>query len=140
MQIIVSGHGHFASGLESTVKLLAGQLKQVSYIDFTREMDEDALRQAFKKQLDQDPQAVFFCDLFGGTPFKQAVLLSSDYADTAVIAGGNIAALMEVALPGLNTYANAQELADKLLATSQAGLKKFKRHHVRPQNAAEDGI
>lgn len=140
MQIIVSGHGHFASGLESTVKLLAGQLKQVSYIDFTQEMDEDALRQAFKKQLDQDRQAVFFCDLFGGTPFKQAVLLSSDYADTAVIAGGNIAALMEVALPGINTYANAQELADKLLAASQAGLKKFNRHHVRPQNETEEGI
>ena len=32
MQIIVTGHGNFASGIESTVKLLAGSIKNIKYI------------------------------------------------------------------------------------------------------------
>ncbi len=43
MQIIVTGHGNFASGIESTVKLLAGSIKNIKYIDFTEDMNEESL-------------------------------------------------------------------------------------------------
>ena len=33
MEIIITGHGNFASGIESTVKLLAGSIKNVKYAD-----------------------------------------------------------------------------------------------------------
>lgn len=140
MQIIVTGHGHFASGLQSTVKLLAGVLKNVSFVDFTADMDEEQLRQDLIKELERDKQAVFFCDLFGGTPFKQAVLLKDKYPDIAVMAGGNVSALLEIALPGLADYTNAEELADKLMATAKAGIKKFKLHPQHETEEPADGI
>lgn len=139
MQIIVTGHGKFASGIQSTVKLLAGQLKNVAFIDFTAEMDEQQLAAAFKKQLAADPEAVFYCDLFGGTPFKEAAKLTPDFPKIAVMAGGNVSALLEIALPGLDSYANANDLADKLMTTAASGIKKFEHHHLQTESDG-DGI
>lgn len=126
MQIIVTGHGHFATGLASTVTLLAGQLNQVTYQDFTADMSEQDLGTAFKALLDQDSAAVFFCDLIGGTPFKQAAWLKTDYPNTAVLAGGNIASLLEVGLQNdWQDTTDASALAKRLILASQSGLKQF---------------
>ena len=86
MQVIVTGHGNFASGIESTVKLLAGKIENVSYIDFTENMSEEDLAKEFKKQFDKDNQALFFCDLLGGTPYKQAAMLKAAHPSDDIAA------------------------------------------------------
>lgn len=77
MQIIVTGHGNFASGIESTVKLLAGSIKNIKYIDFTEDMNEESLMKKFEEAIKLNEHIVFFCDLLGGTPYKQAAILST---------------------------------------------------------------
>lgn len=127
MQIIVTGHGHFASGIESTVKLLAGSIKDVSYIDFTGEMSEKDLAEKFKKQAVKDKQTLFFCDLLGGTPFKQAVMykVNNPTYDVEVICGCNVGSLLEIALPGFSNYKVTNDLAKAIIDSSKAGIRQF---------------
>lgn len=142
MQIIVTGHGEFASGFASTVKMLAGQITGVSYLDFTEQMTEEELGAKFQNKLEEDPQAVFFCDLLGGTPYKQAVLLTKKYPKIAVIAGGNIGALLEVGLQGnLTAATDAHQVAQQLLSATKNATNEFKvkkRPHLEPEDS--DGI
>ena len=43
MEIIIMGHGHFASGLYSTLELIGGEQEHVAWIDFTEDKDMDGL-------------------------------------------------------------------------------------------------
>lgn len=132
MQIIVTGHGNFATGIESTVHLLAGKINNVSYIDFTAGMSEEDLGAKFKEQAAKDKSTVFFCDLLGGTPYKQAATLQATQpdADIAVVCGCNVASLMENGLMGLDNFKSAHDLADKIITTAKAGIREF---GVKPQ-------
>ncbi|MCL2114297.1 MAG: PTS sugar transporter subunit IIA [Streptococcaceae bacterium] len=122
MQLIITGHGHYATGLQSTVQLLAGTLSGVEFIDFTAEMSESDLEQQFPKMDD----LVFFCDLVGGTPYKQAVLIASQYKNVAVVAGCNIGALLEVALQNdIPNFEDAHELAQLFIESSHSAIQEF---------------
>lgn len=141
MKIIVTGHGNFASGLESTVKLLAGTIPNTVFIDFTAEMSETDLATKFQQQLDAD-KTLFFCDLVGGTPYKEAVKLSFAHADqAAVVAGCNIGSLLEL---GLNQAAldkmTLKEVAAQFVQVSQAGTQVFKHRQVVEPETDADGI
>ncbi|MDR0297103.1 MAG: multidrug transporter [Streptococcaceae bacterium] len=137
MKIIVTGHGHFATGLESTVKLLAGEIPGVDYIDFLETMSEADLLE----KLPSENNLVFFCDLAGGTPYKLAALRTTQADNNAVMAGGNIAALLEIGLQyDLLTFKNAQELVNLLTLASHNGIQKFKSVKYSEKVDEEDGI
>lgn len=142
MKIIVTGHGNFASGIESTVKLLAGQIKNVNYIDFTEEMNEEDLMKKFEKAVKPDEYVVFFCDLLGGTPYKQAALLSTkSKKDIAVVCGCNVAALLENGLGGLDRFSNSDELAQALIESTKQGIRQFGISNLsQTTEPSEDGI
>ena len=143
MQIIVTGHGNFATGLASTVQMLAGQIKGVSYLDFTEKMSEEELAAQFEKALQQDETAVFFCDLLGGTPYKQAVLLTPKYPSIAVVAGCNLGALLEIGRQAeMTSLTDAHQLAQQLLTASEAALNEFqpRRKQRPPEQSESDGI
>lgn len=140
MQIIVSGHGNFASGIQSNVKLLAGNLANVSFVDFTADMDEQQLAQQFQSLLEQDDQALFFCDLFGGTPYNQAVLLTRQYPKIAIVAGCNVGSLLEICVGDDWQKLSAEELGNKFIATSKAATKMFHHHKVQTEPEDGDGI
>ncbi|KRL00937.1 multidrug transporter [Liquorilactobacillus capillatus] len=125
MKIIVTGHGNFATGIESTVKLLAGSIKNVTYIDFTAEMTEEELATNFTSILKKDPNIVFFCDLVGGTPYKQAVLEKENH-NIAVVGGCNIGSLLEVGLQNdLTSVTNVHKIAEKLVTATKASVQEF---------------
>jgi PTS system N-acetylgalactosamine-specific IIA component len=43
--IIITGHGLFATGIEKAVERIIGDQPQVTYVDFTVEINTDALNQ-----------------------------------------------------------------------------------------------
>ncbi|GAJ26524.1 PTS system, hyaluronate-oligosaccharide-specific IIA component [Liquorilactobacillus sucicola DSM 21376 = JCM 15457] len=140
MQIIVTGHGQFGTGIESTVKLLAGSIKNVKYIDFTSEMNEDDLAERFASILKKDFHAVFFCDLVGGTPYKQAVLKKDKY-DIAVVGGCNVGSLLEIGLQtDLTIATDVHEIAHKLIAATKVGAREFGTYQTQNTASGEDGI
>lgn len=139
MKIVVAGHGNFASGIKSTIKLLAGTLPDIDYVDFTEEMSEDELRVLLRKIVEIDNNIVFFCDLFGGTPYKVSVMLKQEFPSVEIVAGGNIGSLLEQALTGINKFATTEELAKKLVSSSIENTKRYQKY-IFDNNEDTDGI
>ena len=78
--IILSGHGEFASGLYSSIQLIAGEQENFQAIDFSEGMSSEELQEKFNEaaeNVDQGQGVVIFTDIPGGTPFNQAVILST---------------------------------------------------------------
>ncbi|AVK99183.1 hypothetical protein [Pediococcus inopinatus] len=141
MQIIVTGHGNFASGIGSTVKLLAGSIDGVQYIDFTEDMNENNLAKKFKDIISNGEKTLFFCDLVGGTPYKQAVVASDGQEDRiAVVAGCNVGSLLELGLnSGVLKDQSILDIANLFVETSKKNTKVF-AHAEQEEEVPDDGI
>ena len=78
--LIVTGHGNFASGLTSSLKLIAGER------ELTKALDE----------LKDCEGVLVLSDLGGGSPFKTAVMVGYPRGNVEVVAGTNLPMLIEV--------------------------------------------
>ena len=73
--LIVTGHGNFATGLTSGLKLLAGDPEQYEAVDFEPEDSIDCLTEkltAAVSRLSSCDSIAVFADLTGGSPFNVA--------------------------------------------------------------------
>ncbi len=97
--MIVVGHGAFAPGITTSVKMIAGELEHYIALEFLEEESIDALPQKLQAAIDEllkDTQGVLiFTDLVGGTPFKSAYTIAHGRDDLAVICGTNLGMLVE---------------------------------------------
>lgn len=97
--IIVTGHGHFPSGILSAVDLVAGKPENVVGVDFEGGQSTDDLKTAMRAAIEslEGEDILILADLVGGTPFNTAVLLHNEMTEKhiRVMAGVNMAALVE---------------------------------------------
>ena len=122
--IIVSGHGNFASGLLSTLKLIAGEQENVVGIDFID-------GQGFEDEV------FILTDLAGGSPFTNSVLLKQELTDKniEVISGTNIPMLLEVVLGRDNV-----ELKDLIKTATEAGTKGINIFELKEKQHEDDNL
>ena len=74
--LIVTGHGHFASGLTTSLNLIAGDAKDYVAVDFEATDSTDDLAKKLTDAMDslKDCEGIIvLSDLAGGSPFKTAV-------------------------------------------------------------------
>lgn len=97
--IIVTGHGRFASGLTSSIDLIAGPQEKYVAVNFEQEVDQLTadLTNAIESLQDCDG-IIVFSDLAGGSPFKTAVIVSQSYKNIEIVAGTNLPMLAEVVM------------------------------------------
>lgn len=140
--MILTGHGNFASGLYSSLKLIAGEQKDFIVVDFdgngTEKIEAD-----IKNALDTLKECegiIVFSDLAGGCPFKTAVVISQDYKNVKVLAGTNLPMLCEIALT--RTMVNdIDSLVNTALSVGKDGVQEFVLEDVINGPAdGEDGI
>lgn len=138
--IIVAGHGHFGSGLTSSLELIAGPQDNYAFIDFDG-TGEEKLTKDIRKALEElaDCEGILvLCDLPGGSPFKMAVLQSQGLGHVEVIGGANLPMLCEMAL--------ARTMISDLETLTQSALSIGREQIIRFANASyeeeseEDGI
>lgn len=89
--IIISGHGNFASGLQSSLKLISGGFPNVLFVDFLETDSTDQLKQKFLNALDQLKdcnEILALTDLVGGSPFKTFAQLSVEVSQNIKVIGG----------------------------------------------------
>jgi PTS system N-acetylgalactosamine-specific IIA component len=100
-------------------------------------MSELDLGEKLANSLQQDIPALYFTDLAGGTPFKEAIKISIDKPDVEVVSGCNLAALLETMF---NDYDNVQAYAKDLVEITKktADLADFSTD-IEEENI-EDGI
>lgn len=129
--IILTGHGSFASGLASSIEVIAGKQDYFKAIDFpmgsTNIELSEKLQQAVKEL---DCSDIIFCtDIAGGTPFNQSVILSTRLPRSRVISGTNVPVLLEALFSRFNQ--DASSMADIMADSHQSKIQVF-----QPRSAA----
>lgn len=95
--IIVTGHGRFADGFTSSIKLIAGEQQDYIPVYFEHEVDElEADLRAAIDSLSECEGILVFTDLQGGSPFKTAFEISLTNPKLEVISGTNLPMVAEV--------------------------------------------
>ena len=78
--LLVTGHGHFATGLNSSLELIAGAQPNVALVDFEADHSIEVLKDNLTKALDSLKEydgVLVLSDLPGGSPFKTALSVSN---------------------------------------------------------------
>ena len=133
--IIVTGHGNFASGISSAVKLVAGSQENYEIVDFLETDSGDMLRQRLTKaveRLDNCEDILVFSDLIGGSPFKIAVEISVECSKNIhVIAGTNVGMILEQVMLR-NDEDSVEALVEKALKTGKNQVIHFSLPNAEP--------
>ena len=98
--MIATGHGSFATGITSGLKLLAGEPQDYETVDFLPEDSAESLAQkldAAYERLSGCEGIVIFADLTGGTPFNVSIRMKMEHPERQieVIGGSNLPAVLE---------------------------------------------
>ena len=127
IDIIVTGHGNFASGLMSSVDLIAGKQENVIGIDFTQNDNTKILQEKIESAInDLGNDIIILCDLAGGSPFKTAVTLGNSLfkdRNIHVISGTNLGMLLEVIL--MRDEMSVDELLNLAVESGKRAIKPF---------------
>ena len=119
--LLITGHGHFATGLGSSLKLITGNTENIVYVDFEADHSTDTLTENINKGLDElkDCDGVLvLSDLAGGSPFKSAVECKVARPDQAieVLAGSNLPMLIEGSM-AMAAFYSPLDMAQSLIET-----------------------
>lgn len=139
--IIVTGHGNFATGLLSTVNLIAGEQEAVIGVDFIESDTAQTLEGKLKEAINSlSKDILILCDLGGGSPFNVSVLLKNNLQDKniEVVAGTNIPMLLEVALTRCGM--ELEELSEFSLSSGNEGIKRFTNKKKEDKQDGCEGI
>ena len=95
--ILIASHGHFASGLNSSIEILTGMSKKIKVIDAYVDKSD------YIKQIDDFIEkskrpAVIFTDLKGGSVNQNVVLRVAKEKDIFVVTQTNLAVVLAVLL------------------------------------------
>lgn len=124
MKLVLIGHGHYASGVASAVAMLSGNEEAVSYVDFTPVISPDEFESRLRGIAECGEEVVIICDLVGGTPYNRACVIAHENAQVKVVAGMNLAAILEAAL-SIEGGLKVSEVADLLCASVPGGVGFF---------------
>ena len=98
--IIITGHNNFASGILSSLTMIAGAKDNVYAVDFLSSDNDESLEGKFNKIIsdNKDSEILFVCDLMGGTPFKVASKLAFTNDSYEVVTGINLGGLIDTSM------------------------------------------
>lgn len=140
--LIISGHGNFASGLRSSLKLIAGEVINVEYVNFEESDSTEILKEKYYdslKSLDNCDKILALTDLAGGSPFKTLVEIKTEIErPMEVIGGTNLPMALEISMTK-DIIDDLSLLSESALEVGKSGVVKFEFiSHEEPE--CEDGI
>jgi len=136
--VILTGHGHFASGLYQAALQIIGQQPGFMAIDFPDGLSTDQLEsqlQSALQQCEKGEGVIFLTDILGGSPFRIAAQLSFVQPNIEVITGTNLPLVIEMLLErdGLDAASFRNIAIDKAkqAVTSLWHQNLTKRHYIK---------
>lgn len=128
--IIISGHGNYATGVQSTLELLAGKNNDLFFVDFTADDTDITLKEKYSAIVEnnRESEILFVCDIIGGTPFKVAAEISNSSEKMELVVGCNIGGILETVL--MKDNFSLIELADNMVEGSKNSTLRFKKVNV----------
>ena len=98
---ILTGHGHFSNGLKSALDMIAGPQEAFEIVPFEEAEAGaygDKLREAVRDMRAKTDGVLVFCDLMGGTPFNQSMMITAEQDNVSVVAGTNLPMLIDIVM------------------------------------------
>ena len=140
--ILVTGHGNFATGISSSVKLIAGMPEKYEMVDFVETDGVDELAAKLSDAMDRlsDCEGILvFSDLPGGSPFKTAVEVGMTKSNRVeVLSGTNLGMIIELSM-ARGFIQDMDTLVNMALDTGKNQVVRFEL--VKRQEVVdEDGI
>ncbi len=140
--IILTGHGNFATGMMSSVKLIAGTPEHFKAVDFPEGDSTENLAKNLNDAIDsmKDCEGVIvFSDLVGGSPFKTAVEIKMSRPENIeVMSGSNLGMILEIATA--RTFIEEMDsLCNMAITTGKDQVMRY-AFAERQQEEATDGI
>ncbi|CXG02695.1 PTS sugar transporter subunit IIA [Streptococcus pneumoniae] len=124
MKIVLVGHGHFATGIYSSLQLIAGNQENVEAIDFVEGMSADELKQKILLAISNEEEVLILSDLLGGSPFKvSSTIMGENPVKTMnVLSGLNLAMLMEAVFARMAHSFDEVVNVNKSVVAAQGGV------------------
>ena len=100
VKYLLASHGRFAEGTKSFFDIMVSQREDVYVMNaFLDNKGLDELVDETMKKIGEFDQLIVFCDLYGGSVAqKMYIVANTDKRDIKVIAGYNIALVMDIIL------------------------------------------
>lgn len=140
--LIISGHGNFASGLRTSIKLIAGEPCNVEYIDFKETDSTETLKEKYYaslKKLNNCDGILALSDLAGGSPFKTLVEVKTEIEKPMEVVGGtNLPMALEISMTK-DIIDDVSSLSKSAIDVGKSGVVKFE-FIVHEDIECEDGI
>ena len=138
--ILVTGHGHFATGIGSAVKLILGEQENFVTLDFPEGDTKTELEANMKAALEQLKSAehiLVFCDLLSGSPFNTIVPLAMADGRMRVFYGTNLGMLIEVTM-NRNLGSSFEELLEDIVKTGREQVGAFSSEQTENSDGDDD--
>ena len=144
MIIVITGHGTYASGIESMIKLVLGAQDCLRFIDFEEGKTPEMMNQEFTKLYKESSSGIIFLtDIAGGTPFNQAAIaIHENGGNGAVIGGANIPFIIALLELIEDDYTDIKSLCQeaKIMAIESMTIYGDEPSKKSNTNESEDGI
>ena len=142
--LVVAGHGHFASGLHESARMIAGENELVRYVDFEDGMTPEQLNEKLNAAFNDFAHCdgiVALTDLPGGAPFRAAVECSYGHPDKKieVLAGTNLPMIV-TGVTMVEFEEDATAMAEELILTGKESIVRFELVEREEEDEESDGI
>ncbi|ELV7528653.1 PTS sugar transporter subunit IIA [Edwardsiella ictaluri] len=143
--LVISGHIHFASGMASAVRAIAGEQPQMRFIDFVESMSTDDLEAALRQaadEVDDGEGVLFLTDLPGGSPCNRALNVLMSREGVEVLAGVNLPMIANAAFERDGaTLAELVAILQEIGASSVQNMRQTLEAAMAPVECeASDGL
>ena len=134
IKIFISSHGHFASGLKSSLEILMGPNDRVTVFDayVTQESVQEHL-DAFYETVGPEDTVLLLSDLYGGS-VNSVMYTYLTKPNTKLVAGVNLALVLDLAV---REEISDEELAD-LVEMSRTMLRVVELEQTEEEESKDD--
>lgn len=134
LKLFLSSHGKFASGLKSSIEILTGTCEKLTVFDaYTNQDTLTRHLNAFYKTIGESDQVILLSDLYGGS-VNQEMYLYLDHPQTRLIAGVNLALVLELCMREEIT----DDELDHIISQSRSALRRVRVKQDMDETAEED--
>ena len=126
MKILIVGHGEYATGIKSAIKLLTGVNNNIDAINLNEELTHNDYTMMVQEYVANNKDLVIFADMTGGAPFQIAsreIVLNEASENQFVIGGVSVGCILEVVMNTL--VLNSQDELKDIIDAAVNNIKEM---------------
>ena len=139
MKILIVGHGEYATGMKSAIKLLTGVNNNIDAINLNEELTHNDYTMMVQEYVANNKYLVIFADMTGGAPFQIAsreILLNEESENQFVIGGVSVGCILEVVMNTL--VLNSEDELKDIINTAVNNIQEMTSIVCRKELVSEE--